>query len=287
MLVVSDLSLFWLMMDRPDDSWDVILRLKEQYDCITAIRFSRNFGKEDAISAGMEHARGNGVILMDADLQHPPVLLKEMIRLWREDGYEVVECIKSHRGKESLRNKWGSKFFYYLLNRLSGYDLKGATDYKLLDWKVVKAWRQMPERNTFFRGMVAWLGFRRAVLAFEVPERIGGQTNWNFTQLIRLAIKAIVSFSTLPLKAVSLIGVLFLLGAIVLGVQTLHLKMTGNAVTGFTTVILLQLMIGSIIMVSLGVIGEYIAAIYSETKGRPRYIVDEYVKAKDKDRIDS
>ncbi|MDG0875521.1 glycosyltransferase family 2 protein [Paenibacillus thiaminolyticus] len=273
MLIVDDGS--------TDRTWLRIEETCRRFAELSAIRLSRNFGKELALCAGLEHARGRAVIVMDADLQHPPSLLEEMVLLWKEEGYEIVECVKRSRGKEPLRNKLGSASFYYILNRLSGFDLRGASDFKLLDGKVVEAWRNMPERKTFFRGMTAWLGFSRTQIEFEVPERAGSTTRWSFLGLIKLAVQAVTSFSSLPLRFVTLAGVLFLIGAVILGVQTLYRKIVGEAVTGFTTVILLQLIIGSIVMVSLGIIGEYIASIYNEAKGRPRYVIGERIAARE------
>jgi glycosyltransferase involved in cell wall biosynthesis len=264
-----------------DDTWRQIEEYREAHGDVAAIRLSRNFGKEHALCAGLELVESDAVIVMDADLQHPPELIPKMYRLWKDGGFDIVECVKRDRGKEPLMNRWGSRLFYYLLNRLSGYQLHGASDFKLLDGKVVQAWRAMPERNTFFRGMTAWIGFQRAAIEFEVPERNGGKSRWTFIGLLKLAIKAVLAFTSFPLRIVSVIGGLFLLGAVILGMQTLIRKLMGAAVTGFTTVILLQLIIGSIIMVSLGIIGEYIAAIYNETKGRPRYIVRERLNTRE------
>ncbi|MBW7454897.1 glycosyltransferase, partial [Paenibacillus sepulcri] len=213
------------------------------------------------------------VIVMDGDLQHPPELIPQMVRLWREEGFEVIECVKENRGEEAAGKKLGAQVFYGLLSYLSGYKLQGASDFKLLDAKVVESWREMPERVTFFRGMTAWLGYKRTTISFSVPAREEGASRWNLFNLIKLAVQAIVSFSTIPLRLVSIIGALFLVGSIALGINTLVQKLQGTAVTGFTTVILLLLLIGSFLMISLGIIGEYIAAIYHEVKGRPRYLI--------------
>ncbi|MNH89879.1 putative glycosyltransferase CsbB [compost metagenome] len=256
-----------------DETWEQLEELKALLPELTGLRLSRNFGKELALCAGLEHASGQAIIVMDADLQHPPSLLPEMVRLWREEKKEIVECTKTYRGQEPLQKKIGSNLFYWILNKTSGFDLQGASDFKLLDQKVLKSWREMPERNTFFRGMSAWLGFDRAVISFEVPARSNGVSRWGLLSLIKLAVNAIVSFSSVPLRMVSVIGLIFLVVAGVMGIQTLYQKLGGNAVTGFTTVILLLLIIGSVIMISLGIIGEYIASIYNEVKGRPRFLI--------------
>jgi len=168
--------------------------------------------------------------------------------------------------------------FYNTLNKMTGYKMDGASDFKLLDRKVVNAWKQMKEHNVFFRGMSAWLGFTREIIYFEVPERMEGTSKWSLISLLKLAISAIVSFSALPLRLVSMFGIIFLSISIILGFHTLYGKFTNQAVTGFTTVILLILFTGSILMISLGIIGEYVAAIYNEVKNRPRYVIAENVQ---------
>lgn len=265
-----------------DNTWAIIESESEKFPMLRAVRLSRNFGKEAALCAGLEMARGRAVVVMDGDLQHPPQLIPEMVKIWRESKADVVEAVKEGRGREKLTTKIGSILFYIILNALSGYDLKGASDYKLMDRKVVDEWLRMGERNIFFRGMSAWLGFKRMQLPFSVPERIGGQSGWSMFRLLRLAITAVTSFSSLPLHFVTIVGFVFLLLSLILGGQTLLLKIAGRAVTGFTTVILLLLIIGSLLMISLGVIGEYIARIYEEVKGRPRYVIAEKIDSPSK-----
>jgi len=257
----------------PDNTWEVIIEISVHYPMLRALRLSRNFGKEYALCAGLEAAKGNAVIVMDGDLQHPPHLISKMVRIWSESKVEIVEAIKVSRGKESFLGKVGANLFYFILNILSGYNLKGASDYKLLDRQVVNAWLRMGERNLFFRGMSAWLGFRREHIYFEVADRAGGNSQWSIFQLFKLAINSVTSFSSLPLHFVTLSGGIFLFFALILGYQALLQKFTGTAVSGFTTVIVLLLIVGSLLMISLGIIGVYIAKIYEEVKGRPRYII--------------
>jgi glycosyltransferase involved in cell wall biosynthesis len=261
----------------PDDTWSVIEAEAVDFPMLRALRLSRNFGKESALSAGLEMARGDGVVIMDGDLQHPPELLPEMIRCWGESGANIVEAVKESRGRESFVNKIGSRFFYYLLSRLSGYNLKGSSDYKLMDRRVVNAWLKMGERNLFFRGMVVWLGFKREQVFFDVPDRSGGRSRWSNLRLINLAITAVTSFSTVLLQVITVFGGIFLVFALVLGIQTLAGKISGRAVSGFTTVILLQLIIGSLLMISLGIIGIYLGKIFDEVKARPRYIATQII----------
>lgn len=264
-----------------DSTWQKLRELSRENDHVKALRLSRNFGKEAAICAGLEEADGDACIIMDSDLQHPPQLIPEMIRLWKDEGYDVVEGVKSSRGKESFVNKLGAGMFYSILSKLSGLDMQQASDFKLLDRKVVDAWKIMNERGTFFRGMSAWVGYNRKSLPFSVGTRTRGTSKWSLFNLFSLAIKAITSFSSFPLHIVTFIGMFFLLGALVLGIQTIYMKVSGMALSGFTTVILLLLIIGSALMISLGIIGSYIARIYDEVKFRPRYIVSEKAGEKD------
>lgn len=265
MIVVDDGS--------TDGTWQVLEKLAEQLPGLKALQLSRNFGKEAAICAGLAYSSGKACIVIDSDLQHPPDLIPEMVRLWREEHWDIVEGIKRTRGTEPLINKLGARFFYRTLSRLSGYDLYGSSDFKLLDRKVIDAWLDMRERNTFFRGMITWLGYRRKQVSFSVPRRRLTQSRWSFFGLFRLAVIAITAFSSLPLQAVTLLGGVFLLCAILFSGYALLLYFTGLALPGFTTVIILELLIGGVLMISLGIIGTYIAQIYQEVKYRPRYVV--------------
>lgn len=256
-----------------DGTWDKLSALAEAHSNITALSFSRNFGKEGAIFAGLDAADGDCVAVMDCDMQHPIEVLIDMYRLWEREGYEIVEAVKSDRGKESFLSRLLANSFYGILRGLSGINLKNASDFRLMDRKVVDELCAMPERQTFFRGMSTWVGYRRTSVLFDVPPREGGSTKWSRWRLYKLAISAITSYSSMPLHIVTVAGVVFLLFGIVLAVQTLYTKFAGLAMDGFTTVILLIIITGSIIMLGLGVIGMYIAKIYEEIKQRPRYII--------------
>ncbi len=258
-----------------DSTWVEMCKLQCDIPGVRAFRLSRNFGKESALCAGLELLKGDACVVIDADLQHPPEIIPEMVRLWKEEEFDVVEGVKVSRGKESIINKAGAFFFYKILKKLSGIDLDRASDFKLLDAKVICAWREMNERNTFFRGMSAWVGFKRTSIPFTVADREEGSTKWSVFRLFRLAINAITSFSSLPLHIVTILGVVFLAISFVLGIQTLYMKFNGEAVSGFSTVILLLLIIGSALMISLGIIGTYIAKIFDEVKYRPRYLISE------------
>lgn len=269
-----------------DNTWEALSQLIDTFSAdgsvrLRCLRLSRNFGKESALSAGIEKSEGRSVIIMDTDMQHPPELIPRMVCLWRDSHVDVVEALKSSRGNDGLARGLGSRLFYSLFRVFSGYDLKGSSDYKLLDRRVVNALLEMGERNLFFRGMIEWLGFQRCQLTFGVPERIGGTSGWSKINLAKMAIEAITAYSSVPLRLVAAAGILFLAGSIVLAGYTLVYKLLGLAVSGFTTVILLQLFIGSICMLSIGMIGEYVGRVYDETKRRPRYIIVSEIVSED------
>ncbi len=257
----------------PDDTWKVLSAEAPKRPNLRALRLSRNFGKESALVAGLSAACGAAVIVMDGDLQHPPALIPEMVKTWREKGVDVVEAVKERRGDESLLYKLFAHTYYRVFNRLSGLDLAGASDFKLLDRRVVDAWRAMGERNLFFRGMTSWLGFERARLPFKVPDRVGGRSGWSFFALSRLAATSITAFSSIPLSLITGLGIVFTAVAVVMGASALYLKLTHNIGDSFTTLILLVLLVGGLVMTSLGIVGVYVARIYDEVKQRPRFIV--------------
>ena len=255
-----------------DRTWEEIRRCSKDDRHVVGVHFSRNFGKESAMFAGLEQARGDCVVVMDCDLQHPPEKIVEMYRLW-EEGYEVVEGIKEDRGEESAFHKFASNSFYSLISRATGMDMAASSDFKLLDRKVVDTLNALPERNVFFRALSFWVGFKKAEVRYRVQERTEGVSKWSTKSLIKYAVTNIASFSSAPLHMVTVMGVLTLLVAVVFGIISLVQKIMGVAQPGFTTVILLLLIIGSFLMISLGIIGYYLARISDEIKGRPRYII--------------
>lgn len=262
-----------------DRSFEIIRQLADKVTDakILGLSFSRNFGKEAAIFAGLSHATGDVCAVMDCDMQHPPETLLDMYALWQE-GFEIIEGVKRSRGKENFIYKGFAKLFYSLISRSSGIEMQRSSDFKMLDRKVVDEYIKLPERNIFFRALSSWLGYKSAIVEFDVKERTSGTTKWSAKSLVKYAIGSICSFTTAPMQLITLSGILFFFFAIVLGIQSLVKWVSGTALEGFTTVILLLLITGSLIMISLGIIGYYLARIYEEIKGRPRCIVDEVVK---------
>ena len=262
-----------------DDTWTMISAQAASHPQVRGVRFSRNFGKEAAIFAGLAQARGNCVVVLDCDLQHPPEKILEMYRLW-EQGYQVVEGVKVSRGKESPLHTLAAKTFYSLISRATGIDMSQASDFKLLDRRAVDTLLAMREKNAFFRALSSWIGFSTAQVEFEVQPRLEGTSKWSFRSLTKYALVNLTSFSAAPLQLITLLGVVVFLCSVVLGIWSLWQKLSGQALEGFTTVILLQLIIGSVLMICLGIIGYYVARIYEEIKDRPRYIVADSCEGK-------
>jgi glycosyltransferase involved in cell wall biosynthesis len=259
-----------------DDTWSKIVGLAATEPLrgrLKGLRLSRNFGKEAAILAGLCSARGDAVIVIDADLQHPPALIPQMLALWDGGKVAVVEAIKRSRQRESWARRIGARLYYRLFALASGMDMRNATDFKLLDKRVVEHYIALPESSRFFRGLTAWLGFPRIGIEFDPPERWTGNTGWSLRTLFRLARRTIISFSALPLRLLSWLGLAGLLFSAALTLQTLWSKWQGLSEEGFPTVILLILGMGSMILLGLGLIGEYISEIYNEVKRRPQFIV--------------
>jgi len=259
----------------PDATFEVVSGLCESRRWLRCLRLSRNFGKEAAILAGLAAARGDAVITMDADLQHPPEIIPKMLAVW-ESGAKVVNAVKSDR---SVDNRWYASVAHSitgLLSRMTGISLQSASDFKLLDRQVVDILvNSLPERERFFRGLSRWVGFRQVDLPFKVAASTRDERNWTLGALMRLTATALVSFTGAPLQLITGLGMLTLLLAGVVGTEAFMSWLAGNAVSGFTTLILTLLIIGSFIMISLGILGAYIANIYEEIKGRPAYLIAE------------
>lgn len=256
-----------------DDTARLVAELQKTESAIRLFSFTRNFGKEAAIHAGLEMARGDAVIVLDADLQHPPQLIPEMVRLWRA-GMPLIQAIKNERHRSDLE-RWLAESFYLLLDWLSGLNLRGHCDYKLLDRKIVDEYLSWPERKRFFRGLIGWAAFPCASIPFTVPVGSRKNSRWRGLALIRYAIDNITSFSSLPLRIFALFGLIVLAGGFGVACIGVWQKLQGQALGGFTTVNLLIVFIGGTILLGLGMIGHYLARIYEEIKYRPLYVLRE------------
>lgn len=264
-----------------DETFERVRDLAREDRRIRGIRFSRNFGKEAALLAGLRAARGDAVVTIDSDLQHPPQLIPTMIDAWRA-GAMIVDAVKRSRDNDGALTRARAAVFNSLLSRLSGINLHDASDFKLLDRRVVDAiTHRLPERQRFYRGLSHWVGFRHVSVPFDVAPRADGRGKWTLWRLADLATTAIVSFTSAPLRIVTVMGMFTLLFGFVVGTEAFVGWLRGRAVSGFTTTITTLLIIGSLIMISLGIIGEYIAKIYDEIKARPTYLIESATGADD------
>jgi len=257
-----------------DATWQKIEEAATAVSTVRGVHFSRNFGKEAAIVAGLEAAEGACAVVIDCDLQHPPEKMLEMYALW-EQGYEVVEAVKTDRGKESLLHKAFANTFYGIISAATKINTRDASDFKLLDRKAIDALLTIKEKNSFFRALSSWIGFKVVQITFEVQERTAGESKWSFRSLVKYAVTNITSFSDFPMKIITALGLLSFVVSVVMGAIALIGKFSGRALEGFTTVIILQILFSSIIMISVGIVGYYLSKIYDEIKGRPKYIVSE------------
>ena len=269
-----DYELVFISDGSKDGTFERIKEESARNPRVRGAEFSRNFGKEAGIFAGLELTTGDAVIVMDCDLQHPPETIIEMYHLW-ERGYEVIEGVKADRGKESFIHKIFVKMFYGMMSESTGIDMSRASDFKLLDRKAVDAFIALPERHVFFRALSSWVGFKTTSVEFKVQERAQGESKWSFASLFRYAINNVISFSTAPMQIVMGCGIVVFIFSLIFSIYSIVKWFMGYSLEGFTTVIILLLFIGSVLMFGLGIIGYYIAKIYEEVKHRPRYIVTE------------
>jgi polyisoprenyl-phosphate glycosyltransferase len=240
-----------------DSTWNQIQAASITLPSIRSIKFSRNFGKEGAMLAGLEASCGQAVIVMDCDLQHPPTLIPEMIRIWKEGEFKIVEGVKRISNRRSRVSDWAANIFHSMFRKLTDSDLNNSSDFKLLDRDVVNAYVLLRERKLFFRAMISWMGYSKTQVAFDVADRVGGTSKFSPMKLLRLATGAIISFSPFVLQAATFFGLVL-----------------ASVASGTSMLASVQLVVGSVILLCLGVIGAYVARIYEELQDRPRYLIE-------------
>lgn len=256
-----------------DNTYQRICHYAQQECRVKGLSFSRNFGKEAALLAGLKYSQGRAVIAIDADLQHPPELIPEMLAKWR-DGAKIVHAVKRNRKTDTLAKRMAAATVNQIISRMGGINIHNSSDFKLLDREIVDILvYQLPERERFFRGLSSWIGFQEDYIEFDVSERIENESKWSFWSLVELSITALTSFTSVPLRIVTFLGFITLIFGFAIASEALWSWYRGQAVSGFATIIITLLLIGSFIMISLGIIGEYIAKIYEEIKARPAYLV--------------
>lgn len=274
-----DFELLFINDGSTDATQEILKELAAKDKRVAYIALSRNFGKEAAMLAGFDHARGDCAIVMDADLQHPPHVITEMLEQW-ELGYNDVYARRRTRGRESWLRRRLTMLFYRILARSSRYDvLQNVGDFRLLDRKCINALRELRETERYTKGLYSWIGFRKKEILFNQEERRYGKSHWSLLQLSGLAIEGFVSFSTAPLRLATVMGMLTGLGAFVYLIYTFVKAIAyGDPVAGYPTIICVMLFLGSVQLICIGIIGEYMGRVFNETKNRPNYLVEEYFK---------
>ena len=259
-----------------DNTIERLIEHHQQNPAIKVVNLSRNYGKEIALSAGLDYANGNAVIPIDADLQDPPELIGELVEKWRE-GYDVVYATRRSRQGESWVKRFTANVFYRTIDGLSQVPIPRNTgDFRLLDRRVVEALKRMPERNRFMKGLFAWVGFKQTSVIYDRPSRYKGETKWNYWKLWNFAIDGITSFSFLPLKVWSYVGLLVSIPSLFYaGFLLIRTLVFGRDLPGYASIMVAVLFLGGVQLVSLGVLGEYLGRVYEEVKGRPLYLVRE------------
>ncbi len=274
----SDYSWEVLMVNdgSKDHTIDVIRQLRERDKRICYVNLSRNFGKENAMLAGFDYATGDCMVIMDADLQHPPSAIPEMLAKW-EEGYEDVYAKRITRGKESWLRKQFSLFYYHMLNHMTRVEiLENVGDFRLLDRKCINSLKELRETQRYTKGMYCWIGFKKTEISFEQGDRLAGESSFNFLRLLNLAIDGITSFTTAPLRIATIMGLFVSLIAFIFMCYILLTTLIwGEPVQGYPTLITVILFLGGVQLLSLGIIGEYLGRIFYETKGRPVYVVSD------------
>ena len=245
---------------------------------VQVVSLSRNFGKEAALLAGLDHARNGALLFMDGDGQHPPALIQTLVNHWLDMGYDVVYTAKSHRINEPMSMRIAVRLFYAIINWGAKQRIpENAGDFRLLSPRAADALRRLPERNRFFKGLASWIGFRQVRIDFDPPEREHGQTSWNVRRLIGLSIEGLTSFSVAPLRLASIIGLLLALAAFVFGCEILFETIVfGESVPGYPSLLIGIMVLGGVQLMMIGIMGEYIGKVLSEIKARPVYFVAEH-----------
>ncbi len=279
-LPAENIEVIYVNDGSSDNSWQLIQKLPSPFGVVRNVNLSRNFGKEAAVTAGLDLALGQAVIMLDADLQDPPSLIPNMLTAWRR-GFHVVNMQRKERLGESWLKKFCAATYYQLLDKLADVPVsKNVGDFRLLSREVVDAIKSLPERNRYMKGIMSWPGYKQTTLTFERPARAAGDTKWSFMQLVALGLSGITAFSVKPLKLASWTGMAMSLGAFLFGLWVfIKTLIFGEAVAGFPTLILIQILLGGVQLIAVGILGEYIGRIYTETKNRPVYLIMEQTES--------
>jgi dolichol-phosphate mannosyltransferase len=278
-MVAAETSYELVLIDdgSSDKTWEIMQRLRASDERVSLVRLSRNFGHQIALTAGLEHARGETVVVLDADLQDPPELIPRMLELWRE-GHDVVYGLRTRREGEGLFKRSTAAIFYRLIGRLTSVHIPADTgDFRLMSRPVVEALKRVRERNRFVRGLVAWVGFRQVALPYERAHRAAGETKYPFSKMLRFAVDAIISFSILPLRLATGFGFLVSFFSFAYAAHAVYLKVvTGESLPGWASLMVGIAFLGGVQLLCLGIVGEYLGRIYDEVKARPLYLLQDF-----------
>lgn len=280
-----------MMQNHSDDEWELLFvndgsqdntqrlieELYEKDSRVAYVELTRNFGKENAMLAGFDYVKGDCAVLMDADLQDPPSLIPQMLQYWKE-GYQDVYARRLSRGKESWFRRKASLLFYRILDRSTRYEvLQNVGDFRLLDRKCIDALRLLREKERYTKGLFCWIGYKKKEIVFNRGDRVAGQSNWGYHALFDLAIEGITSFTTVPLRLASLVGMVVAVWALCyMAWILLKVILWGDPVAGYPTIMTVMLFLGSVQLIAIGILGEYVGRIFNESKNRPTYLVNEY-----------
>jgi polyisoprenyl-phosphate glycosyltransferase len=274
--VGADYELVLVNDGSTDQSWSLMRQLAEQDSCVVAINLSRNHGHQLALTAGLDLCRGDKILIIDADLQDPPELLPAMLETMRESGADVVYGVRKSRRGETAFKRTTAHGFYRLLSRATDVDIPLDTgDFRLMSRRALDALLAMPEQARFIRGMVAWIGFRQVPFAYDRDERFAGETKYPLKKMVRFALDALTGFSSAPLKLASHAGLALSIGSVVLILYISYAWLAGRSIPGWTSLMLVVVVLGAVQMFVLALMGEYIGRLYNEAKQRPLYIVQE------------
>lgn len=276
-------ELFFINDGSHDRTIDIIKELYKKDYRISYVDLARNFGKENAMLAGFDYVKGDCMVIMDADLQDPPSLIPDMLKYW-EEGYDDVYAKRNSRGKESWLRRKLSMLFYTILDHSTRYEvLRNVGDFRLLDRKCINALKQLRENERYTKGLFCWIGYKKKEIMFDRGDRVAGQSNWGYHALFNLAIEGITSFTTAPLRIATFIGLIVAVWALgYMGWIIAKVLIWGDPVQGYPTIMTVMLFLGAIQLISIGILGEYIARIFNESKGRPTYLINEYKEKQEK-----
>ncbi len=279
--ISADYEIVFVDDGSKDSSFDIITKISQLNKRVLGISLSRNFGHQIALSAGLEHASGEAVVMLDADMQHPPEIIVDLYNKYKE-GFDIVNTIRTETADVGIFKKITSYYFYKLINRLSDIHIEpAAADFRLMNRKTVNAFLQMKEKDRFTRGLVSWMGFKQAQIEYIAPQRFAGKSKYSLLKMFRFAADGITAFSAKPLRVSFFAGIIVSFTGLLYAIYAIFQYFGGKNIPGWTSILVSILIIGGIQLISIGIIGEYLARVFNEAKNRPMYLVKEYTTSEE------